>query len=52
MIPSPARQAAFLAMMPNAVVATIRGDGRPQLTPNGYLWTGEVRPERFLWHDR
>lgn len=26
--------------MPNAIVATIRPDGIPQLTPNWYLWTG------------
>jgi PPOX class probable F420-dependent enzyme len=27
--------------MPNVVVATIRRDGLPQLTPNWYLWTGD-----------
>jgi PPOX class probable F420-dependent enzyme len=26
--------------MPNAIVATVRRDGLPQLTPNWYLWTG------------
>lgn len=41
MIPSPERQAAFLTTMPNVIVATVRRDGRPQLTPNWYLWTGE-----------
>ncbi len=41
-IPSPERQAAFLDTMQNAVVATIRRDGLPQLTPNWYLWTGEA----------
>jgi PPOX class probable F420-dependent enzyme len=40
MIPSPERQAAFLATMPNVIVATVRRDGTPQLTPNWYLWTG------------
>jgi PPOX class probable F420-dependent enzyme len=40
-IPTPERQAAFLGSMPNVIVATIRRDGRPQLTPNWYLWTGE-----------
>jgi PPOX class probable F420-dependent enzyme len=39
-IPSPERQAEILASMPNAIVATIRPDGTPQLTPNWYLWTG------------
>ena len=27
--------------MPNVIVATVRRDGLPQLTPNWYLWTGE-----------
>lgn len=40
-IPSPERQEAFLSTMPNVVVATVRRDGLPQLTPNWYLWTGE-----------
>ena len=40
MIPTPERQAEILASMPNAIVATIRPDGTPQLTPNWYLWTG------------
>jgi len=39
-IPTPERQAEILASMPNAIVATIRPDGTPQLTPNWYLWTG------------
>jgi PPOX class probable F420-dependent enzyme len=38
-IPSRERQEEFLATMPNAVVATIRRDGLPQLTPNWFLWT-------------
>jgi PPOX class probable F420-dependent enzyme len=37
-IPSPERQAEFLAAMPDAIVATIQPDGLPQLTPNWYLW--------------
>lgn len=41
MIPSRERQHAFLATMPNVVVATIRRDGLPQVTPNWYLWTGD-----------
>ena len=41
-IPSPERQAEFLAIMPNAIVATVYPDGTPQLTPNWYLWTGEA----------
>lgn len=41
-IPTPERQQAFLEHMPNAVVATIRRDGLPQLTPNWYLWTGQA----------
>ncbi len=41
-IPTAERQAEFLATTPNVVVATIRPDGLPQLTPNWYLWTGEV----------
>lgn len=40
MIPSPERQAAVLAAMPNVIVATVRRDGTPQLSPNWYLWTG------------
>ena len=34
-------QQAFLRERPHAVVATIMPDGRPQLTPNWYLWDGE-----------
>jgi PPOX class probable F420-dependent enzyme len=40
MIPSAERQQAVLASMPNVIVATVRRDGTPQLTPNWYLWTG------------
>ena len=32
---------ALLRTTPNAIVATIMPDGRPQLTPNWYLWDGE-----------
>jgi PPOX class probable F420-dependent enzyme len=35
------KQQAFLRERPHAVVATIMSDGRPQLTPNWYLWDGE-----------
>ena len=42
-IPTPERQAEFLATMPNVTVATIRPDGLPQLTPNWFLWTGSSR---------
>ena len=41
-IPSPERQAEFLATIPNVTVATIRPGGLPQLTPNWFLWTGSV----------
>ena len=34
-------QQAFLRERPHAVLATIMPDGRPQLTPNWYLWDGE-----------
>ncbi|HEX6867960.1 MAG TPA: PPOX class F420-dependent oxidoreductase [Candidatus Limnocylindrales bacterium] len=34
-------QTAFLCERPHAIVATIMSDGRPQLTPNWYLWDGE-----------
>lgn len=34
-------QSAFLRDRPHAIVATIMPDGRPQLTPNWYLWDGE-----------
>ena len=34
-------QEAFLRERPHAIVATIMSDGRPQLTPNWYLWDGE-----------
>jgi PPOX class probable F420-dependent enzyme len=32
---------AFLAEPRNAMVAGIRRDGRPQMTPNWFLWDGE-----------
>lgn len=35
-------QRAFLRERPHAIVATIMPDGRPQLTPNWYLWDGEL----------
>ena len=41
-LPTPDRQAKFLATTPNVTVATIRPDGLPQLTPNWFLWTGDV----------
>ena len=41
-IPTPERQAEFLAITPNVTVATIRPDGLPQLTPNWFLWTGST----------
>ena len=34
-------QSTFLRERPHAIVATIMKDGRPQLTPNWYLWDGE-----------
>ena len=34
-------QTTFLRERPHAIVATIMSDGRPQLTPNWYLWDGE-----------
>jgi PPOX class probable F420-dependent enzyme len=34
-------QQTFLHERPHAIVATIMPDGRPQLTPNWYLWDGE-----------
>ncbi len=40
--PGPERQAEFLRTMPNAVLATNRRTGGPQLTPNWYLWTGDA----------
>lgn len=39
-IPSAERQEEFLQTTPNAVVATIRRSGLPQVTPNWFLWTG------------
>jgi PPOX class probable F420-dependent enzyme len=41
-IPSPERQQELLETAPNVVVATIRPDGVPQLTPNWFLWTGST----------
>ena len=35
-----AAQEAFLRERPHAIIATIMGDGRPQLTPNWFLWDG------------
>ncbi|MHB8577962.1 MAG: pyridoxamine 5'-phosphate oxidase family protein [Dehalococcoidia bacterium] len=32
--------AAFLALPRNAMVAAIRRDGRPQMTPNWFIWDG------------
>lgn len=40
--PSPERQAEFLRTMPNAILATNRRRGGPQVTPNWYLWTGDA----------
>ena len=34
-------QQTFLRERPHAIVATIMADGRPQLTPNWFLWDGE-----------
>lgn len=40
----------FLRTMPHAVVATIMQDGRPQLTPNWYLWhDGKVWVSTLDW---
>ena len=33
-------QEAFLRERPHAIIATIMADGRPQLTPNWFLWDG------------
>ena len=41
-IPSAERQKELLESAPNVVVATIRPDGVPQLTPNWFLWTGST----------
>jgi len=41
-VPSPERQAEFLRSMPNAILATNRRSGAPQLTPNWYRWTGST----------
>jgi PPOX class probable F420-dependent enzyme len=34
-------QSTFLRERPHAIIATLMPDGRPQLTPNWYLWDGE-----------
>ena len=40
----------FLRTMPHAIVATIMLDGRPQLTPNWYLWhDGKVWVSTLDW---
>lgn len=40
----------FLRTMPHAIVATIMQDGRPQLTPNWYLWhDGKVWVSTLDW---
>jgi PPOX class probable F420-dependent enzyme len=39
-MPSPSRLEAFLAEPRNMIVAGIRKDGRPHLTPNWYFWDG------------
>jgi PPOX class probable F420-dependent enzyme len=41
-LPSAQRQVEFLRTMPNAVLATNRSRGGPQLTPNWYRWTGDA----------
>jgi PPOX class probable F420-dependent enzyme len=38
---SPAQVEAFLAEPRNVIVAGIRKDGRPQLSPNWFFWDGE-----------
>ncbi len=38
---TPEQISAFLAEPRNAVVAAIRRDGRPQMTPNWFYWDGE-----------
>jgi nitroimidazol reductase NimA-like FMN-containing flavoprotein (pyridoxamine 5'-phosphate oxidase superfamily) len=38
---SPDKIGAFLAEPRNVVVAGIRRDGRPQLSPNWFYWDGE-----------
>ena len=38
---SPDKLEAFLAEPRNVIVAGIRQDGRPQVTPNWFLWDGE-----------
>lgn len=40
-MPSPTAVAAFLAEPRNVVVAGIRKDGRPHLSPNWFYWDGE-----------
>lgn len=41
-LPGPDRQTELLLTMPNAVLATNRRRGGPQVTPNWYLWTGDA----------
>ncbi len=41
-IPTPERQAEILTTTANVIVATIRRDGTPQLSPTWFLWTGTV----------
>jgi PPOX class probable F420-dependent enzyme len=40
-MPSPTRLQAFLAEPRNVIVAGIRKDGRPHLSPNWFFWDGE-----------
>jgi PPOX class probable F420-dependent enzyme len=41
-MPSSDSLAAFLAEPRNAIVAGVRRDGRPHLTPNWFYWDGEL----------
>jgi PPOX class probable F420-dependent enzyme len=41
-IPSLERQSEILTTSSNVIVATIRRDGSPQLSPTWFLWTGTV----------
>jgi nitroimidazol reductase NimA-like FMN-containing flavoprotein (pyridoxamine 5'-phosphate oxidase superfamily) len=41
-MPSNDKLAAFLAEPRNVIVAGIRKDGRPHLTPNWFQWDGEL----------
>ena len=40
-MPSPTRLESFLAEPRNVIVAGIRKDGRPHLSPNWFFWDGE-----------